>query len=102
MGDSMSDLDNYFSQQDKIKQLQDEIKILKTKLNTERKAKSRYKAELDAVNGSKRISRGQKALNLINELKGSDKAVRIIERVAKECFLSINYTGILFYKGAIQ
>jgi len=98
----MSDLDNYFSQQDKINQLQAEIKLLKTKLNTERKAKSRLKAELDESTGAKRISRSQRALNLILELKGSDKAVRIIERVAKECFLSVNYTGILFYKGAIQ
>ena len=98
----MSDLENYFSQQDKIKQLQAEVKALKTKLNTERKAKSRYRAELDSIKGTKRISRSQKALNLISNLKGSDKAVRIIERVAKECFLSVNYTSILFYKGAIQ
>lgn len=96
------DLSSYFSQQDKIKILQDEIRLLKTKLNTERKAKSRYKAKLDAITGDKRLSRGEKALNLIKEIKGSDKPGRIINRVAKECHLTVNYVSILFYKGVIQ
>ena len=98
----MSDITGYFSQQDKIDQLQAEIKKLKTKNATQRKVISRQEKSISTLTGKPRVSRSQKALNLIFDLKGTDKATRIIERVAKECFLTVNYTGILFYKGVIQ
>ena len=84
----MSDLDDYFSQQDKIDQLQAEIKKLKTKINTESQAKLRYKKALEGATGIKEPTQAERAISLIKELKGTGKVGMLIKSISNKCFLS--------------
>jgi len=94
----MSDLDNYFSQQDKIDQLQAEIKRLKAKILNEQCSKSKYKRALKEETGKKELTRGKKAMELISKLKGTNKPTKLIREIARKCFLSETHITYLWYK----
>ena len=46
----------------------------------------------------KPMSRGEKALLLIDELKSTDNPIKLIRSIAKQCFLSESHVQDLWYK----
>ena len=97
------DLTNYFTIQnnvteleakskelkDRIKELDVDVAKLKKKLLSEISQKSRYKRLYEKAISKKVITRGDKALVMIKELKGTDSRVNISKIIAKKYFLSM-------------
>ena len=86
----MSDLAEYFSDKDKIKELE-------RQLICARRTTSRYKRLYEEVVGVKELTRGQRACVLIDELKGTDRPVRLIKLIADKCFLTPGTVNRLWY-----
>lgn len=102
----MNDLSDYFSDKDEIKRLnkqvdmiagfyksyhEDRIKELESKLINSRRTASRYKRLYEDLKGEEvkpRGYRGERAEQLIKELKGTDRPINLIRSIAKKCFLS--------------
>lgn len=90
----MSDLSEYFSDKDRIKELELEVKLLTKKLKLEVGYKSKYKLKWLEM---KPITRGEKALLLIEQLKSTDNPIKLIRAIAKKCYLSEVYVSELWY-----
>lgn len=80
----MSDLTNYFSQQNEIKSLKAEIVRLKIKLDSESQMKSRYRQQANILKKPTRTSDARKLLIL----KKSGHKIKLKE-IAKKCHLSL-------------
>ncbi len=86
----MCDLAEYFSDKDRIKELED-------KLNTARRIASRYKQMYEESKGKKLLTRSDKARLLIKELKNTDRPVNLIRSIAKKCFLTEGTVNRIWY-----
>ena len=84
------DMTNYFS-------LQDRIKELETKLKNSRCTASRYRLLYEELHGKKELTPGGKARLLIAKLKGTGKPPELIIAIAKKCFLSKSTVSNLWY-----
>ena len=94
----MSDLAIYFSDKDRIKELEVELKFMTTKHKNEQDYKRNWRRKYKELAGVTIMNRGQKALALIKELKSTDKPVKLIRAIAKQCFLSEVYVAELWWK----
>lgn len=95
ISDCMSE---YFSDKDKIKELEIKLVAMTKKYKAELGYKSKYKLKFENLLGEKLPTRGQKALLLIKELKSTDRPGVLIRAIAKKCFLSENHVTDLWYK----
>jgi hypothetical protein len=93
----MNTIADYFSLQDRVKELEYELKRVNKALVVEVDSKNYYKKKYNNSN-PKEPTRGEKALQLIKELKSTDKPTRLIRAIAKKCFLSEVYVSDLWYK----
>ena len=94
MINAMNDLTNYFSLQDRIEELEAELVKANKKIASVNKMKLRYKARLKL---KKVPSRTENALVLIKKLKGTDKPMKLIRLIAKECFMSDGSVRDIWY-----
>ena len=94
----MSDLSEYFSQQDRIKELECELALARGVITKERHDKSRYKILYENLKGERAPTRKEKALLLIKELKSTGKPTNLIRAIAKKCFLAEGTVNELWYK----
>ena len=97
----MSDLGEYFSDKDKIIALELQLFEMHVNLTKEIKAKSKYKRMYETLRGDKpkTNARGNNAKVLIDELKGTGKAITLIKDIAAKCFLSESHVKRLWYIG---
>jgi hypothetical protein len=86
----MSDLSEYFSQQDRINELEADLIEAKRIITNERVYKNRYKRMYEDLKGKKLLikTRKSKAIALIKKLKDTDKPGLLIKAIAKQCSLS--------------
>lgn len=94
----MNTISDYFSLQDRVKQLEGELASANIELIQECNSKNYYKKLCKKLQGDTGSTRGEKALQLIKELKSTDKPTRLIRAIAKKCFLSEVYVSDLWYK----
>ncbi len=93
----MSDLAEYFSDKDRIKELELQVKTLENDLKREIKLKSKWKCKYlkdNPVYNQQKLARSHKAVAMIisNNQKGR---IMKLKKIAKDCFLSHIYVGYL-------
>jgi len=91
----MSDLSEYFSKLDRIKELEIELELMTKRFKAEQGYKSKYKIKLERL---EKESRTSKALKLISELRLTGKPGKLIKEIAGRCFLSECHVQDLWYK----
>jgi len=94
----MNDLAEYFSDKERIKELEVELELMTVKLKNEQDYKRNWRRKYKNLAGKMILTRGQKALALIKELRTTDKPTKLIRAIAKTCFLSEVYVHELWYK----
>ena len=94
----MNDLSEYFSQQDRIKELESELIIANKKRKNQEDAKNKYKRMYRKLKGEKEVlTRKEKALSLIKNLKGTGKPYSLIKEIAERCCFSFSTVRDLWY-----
>ena len=94
----MSDLSEYFSKLDRIKELEAELNLMTIKYQNEMSYKSKYKLKLEKLLGCKEPTRGEKAAILVKEFKGTGKPIELMRVIAKKCFLSYDQVRKIWYE----
>jgi len=93
----MSDIQIYFSLQDKVDNLEKQVTKLKKRLHNEVSKKSYMKNKKK----ERKERRGEMALRLIKEFEQiGGEPMRSISIIAERCFLTPVYVKRLWYKGA--
>ena len=96
----MNDLADYFSDKDRIKELEIELNLMTIKYQNQMSYKSKYKLKYEELLGHKEKTRGEKALLLIKELKQTDKPMKLIRAIARKCYLSEAQVSKIWYTKA--
>lgn len=96
----MSDIGDYFSQQNEIVELKAEVKMLRRKVKTEQMLKSKYKVRWQKIRDKYMppvLTRSDKAMILIEQKhKGTLKIT--LKQISKQCFVTYNHACNLSYK----
>ena len=101
----MSDISEYFSQQDRIKELEVELAelvLVNKKLKQESLYKNRYKRMYKILIDKKLLTNKSRAVYLIKAIKGSVHPKTFIKLISDYCFLSENTINGLWYKSWLE
>jgi hypothetical protein len=85
----MSDLSEYFSKQDRIKELEAELVILKRSVCRFHEREYETNKKIELLTGKKKPTRTIKAITMIK------KTNKKLKEIAKECSLSYGYVKLI-------
>ncbi len=94
----METISEYFSDKDRIKELEAELVESKRLMINERVYKNHYKRLYEDLKGEKIQTRKSKAILLIKELKNTGKPGNLIKAIAKKCNLSESRINDYWYE----
>lgn len=92
----MDDLTQHFSLQDRIEELEGEVKMLRKKVKTEQMLKSKYK-KLYEKHKPPKVTRSDKAMILIEQIHKGEIDITLRE-ISKQCFVTYNHVCYLSCK----
>ena len=89
----MGDLTQHFSLQDRIEELEEEVKMLRKKVKTERMLKSKYNVKYKKLyekHNPPKLTRSDKAMILIDQKHKGEIDITLRE-IAKQCFVDYKH-----------
>ena len=93
-----NDMSEYFSDKDRIKELEAQLSEAEDIIIKERRLKSKYKIKCEKLSGNRPLTKGQKATIMIKKVQGTGERKVLIAIIARELFMSVGAVRALWYK----